>query len=78
MFGKEFIWCVLDIDDCMETPCNNGGTCKDGIASYTCICPNGFTGLDCEISTLLICLTYFVSNTYGVINEIHRVVIMLI
>ena len=48
----------------MESPCNNGGTCKDGIASYTCICPNGFTGQDCEISTLPMYLTYFVSNTY--------------
>ena len=48
----------------MESPCNNGGTCKDGIASYTCICPNGFTGQDCEISTLPMYLTYFISNTY--------------
>lgn len=40
----------VDIDDCMENPCNNGGTCKDGVASYTCVCPKGFTGGDCEIS----------------------------
>ena len=39
-----------DIDDCIENPCNNGGTCKDGIASYDCVCPEGFTGTDCEIS----------------------------
>ena len=61
----------------MENPCNNGGTCKDGVASYTCICANGFTGQDCEISTLPIGLIYFVSNTYS-IKEIYRVAMMLI
>ena len=59
-FGEEFIWYISDIDDCMENPCNNGGTCKDGVASYSCICPNGFTGQDCETSMLHILLTYFV------------------
>ena len=40
----------LDIDDCLENPCNNNGTCLDGIASYDCVCPSGFSGIDCEIS----------------------------
>ena len=39
---------LVDIDDCKESPCNNGGECQDGIASYTCICPLGYTGPDCE------------------------------
>ena len=42
----------LDIDDCKENPCNNGGTCEDGIATYTCVCPIGFTGLSCETSKI--------------------------
>ena len=41
-----------DIDDCMESPCNNNGTCVDGIASYKCECPLGFEGQDCETSKL--------------------------
>ena len=41
---------MIDIDDCKESPCNNGGTCLDGVASYTCACPLGFVGLDCERS----------------------------
>ena len=36
----------------MENPCNNGGECLDGIASYQCLCPAGFKGTDCEISKI--------------------------
>ena len=39
-----------DINDCMEEPCNNNGTCTDGIADYTCTCPLGYIGSDCEHS----------------------------
>ena len=41
-----------DIDDCKETPCDNGGKCVDGIASYKCVCPIGFQGIDCETSNI--------------------------
>ena len=34
----------------MGNPCNNGGNCTDGIATYTCACPSGFKGADCEFS----------------------------
>ena len=44
---------VVDIDDCKESPCNNGGKCQDGVASYTCICPLGYTGPDCEKSRFI-------------------------
>ena len=39
----------LDIDDCESSPCKNGATCIDGIASRTCVCVRGYTGEDCEI-----------------------------
>ena len=41
-----------DIDDCMGESCDNGGTCIDGVASFQCMCPVGFTGMGCEISML--------------------------
>lgn len=28
--------------------CFNGGTCVDGINTFTCLCPPGFTGIYCQ------------------------------
>ena len=39
-----------DIDDCKSDPCLNGGTCKDGINSFTCQCAEGFDGSTCANS----------------------------
>ena len=38
----------LEIDRCASSPCKNGGTCVDGINSYTCLCKLGYTGDHCE------------------------------
>ena len=29
-------------------PCLNGGTCIDGVAKTSCVCPPGFDGSRCE------------------------------
>ena len=39
-----------DIDDCANSPCQNGGSCTDGVNQFTCQCVPGFTGTNCEIS----------------------------
>ena len=36
-----------DIDDCSSSPCDNGGTCVDGVNSYLCKCLPGFNGTNC-------------------------------
>src|SRR3990167_6773530 len=42
-------------EPCATVTCQNGGTCKDG----TCICPNGYYGVNCEkVSTSFIVGTY--------------------
>eukprot|EP01046_Picozoa_sp_COSAG06_P010894 COSAG06_NODE_608_length_13862_cov_86.760355_5_plen_265_part_00 len=33
-----------EYDNCWDSPCKNGGTCTDGVGSYTCDCPPEFTG----------------------------------
>lgn len=39
----------LDINECLNKPCLNGGTCFDHIGYYECDCPSKFTGFLCEI-----------------------------
>ena len=36
--GRE---CENNIQECDSTPCQNGGTCEDGIAEFSCKCPDG-------------------------------------
>ena len=46
---------LLDISDCYRSPCENKGTCIDGVNSYTCACVPGFEGKNCTIGKLLRC-----------------------
>ncbi|MFT7808639.1 coagulation factor VII-like [Arapaima gigas] len=36
-------------DACTSGPCQNGATCVDHFKSYSCICPPGFEGRNCEM-----------------------------
>ncbi|XP_014377682.1 sushi, nidogen and EGF-like domain-containing protein 1 isoform X1 [Alligator sinensis] len=38
-----------EIDECRSQPCLNGGSCKDRIAEFLCVCEAGYTGLHCEL-----------------------------
>ena len=44
----------LDIDECLSKPCLNGGICYDAAGSYSCKCPRGFAGTNCETSKNII------------------------
>ena len=39
------------VDVCGQSdPCENGGSCSnDGTGGYSCLCPNQYTGVNCEI-----------------------------
>ena len=43
-----------DIYECASTPCQNGGTCAEGINSYKCICDVGYEGDNCETGNIII------------------------
>ncbi|XP_033733395.1 delta-like protein 4 [Pecten maximus] len=43
-------YCDTDIDDCQSNPCINGGTCRDGNNSFTCMCPQGRAGPLCNVA----------------------------
>ncbi|XP_078573018.1 uncharacterized protein LOC144859897 [Branchiostoma floridae x Branchiostoma japonicum] len=47
--GADGFYCV-DTDDCRSNPCENGATCHDGSRTYTCECPSGFKGDNCEFA----------------------------
>jgi hypothetical protein len=36
-------------DQCAPSPCQNGGTCVTSGATYTCQCPVGWTGTNCDV-----------------------------
>ncbi|XP_077205134.1 sushi, nidogen and EGF-like domain-containing protein 1 isoform X3 [Paroedura picta] len=38
-----------EIDECRSQPCLNGGSCKDRIAAFLCLCKAGYTGHHCEL-----------------------------
>ena len=45
---------VSDIDDCAGSPCDNGATCVDEVAGYSCNCVTGYTGTTCQTGQCLL------------------------
>ncbi len=46
----------VDIDDCVNHTCSNGGSCQDGVNSYSCNCLVGFTGDYCHTGRMFFLL----------------------
>ncbi|XP_056141186.1 delta-like protein B [Lampris incognitus] len=41
--------CQVNVDDCASAPCQNAGTCQDGLNDYTCSCTLGYAGKNCSV-----------------------------
>lgn len=44
---------IQAVDECNSEPCLNGGSCSDGLGTFFCDCPSGYTGSTCGIGTTL-------------------------
>lgn len=45
----EDFWTIYyDGDQCKPNPCEHGGTCKDKIGGYSCMCTDIYSGINCE------------------------------
>ncbi|XP_071498143.1 fibropellin-3-like [Diadema antillarum] len=53
--------CNPDVDECASNPCQNGGSCEDGINRFNCACAAGWTGVDCS-SVLQACRDWLCVN----------------
>ena len=43
---------VLDVIECASSPCMNGGVCQqEEVNQYSCVCPAGLTGTQCQTGT---------------------------
>ena len=58
MYYYEFIYsctgalCEVNKDDCIPNVCLHGGSCRDGINSFSCICTAEYSGRYCESPVL--------------------------
>ena len=68
---------LTDIDECASNPCQNLGTCTDGVNQYVCGCVAGYTGANCETSKLFYQLGLIMLGLcrYAIIQPCHEICI---
>ena len=39
---------LIDVNECLSFPCENGGSCTDEVNGYSCQCQPGYFGDQCH------------------------------
>lgn len=39
---------------CLSNPCQNGGVCQTQASGYTCLCSPGYTGVNCDVESVMV------------------------
>ena len=65
-FNEQFTNIFADIDDCINEPCGNGGTCIDDISGFICECVPGYEGVTCQYSKLTLKNIHTCEEIYNV------------
>ncbi|XP_034536932.1 EGF-like repeat and discoidin I-like domain-containing protein 3 isoform X2 [Notolabrus celidotus] len=47
--GFEGVHCQINVNDCVDQPCKNGGMCRDLDGDYTCQCLSPYVGKQCQL-----------------------------
>ena len=71
---RQVLFFFTDIDECVSAPCQNGGTCTDQVNSYTCHCPPGYTGLQCQTGKICFSKECVWLNTFTVFFQLIETV----
>jgi len=65
-----------EIDNCENITCMNGGSCLDGIGSFTCVCADGWEGKFCEQGMLAFVNVYCKGKkSYRLVNSLHNLTV---
>ena len=55
---------IIDKDECESDPCSNGGTCENRKNAFSCICPAGYNGTNCETGACIFATVIVYHNNY--------------
>lgn len=77
-YVSTYVMTVVGINECVSSPCQNGGTCTDLLNGYQCSCASSYTGLNCERSEqkmsrlIQCCLSFLVVNFNHILKNYAR------
>ena len=63
LYDYSYLYRFLDMDECQNSPCQNGATCVNKQGSYECKCLRGYMGRHCDTGKLIVlidlCVCFF-------------------